>query len=228
MKYILLLALLCLVIFNSYIGSNIIVERFSSDNINIKINIILLGDSSFKNNAFVDSKDSIESLLKHKVERSNVFVFAKDGAKVKDIYNQINNIPFRLNGKNSIIFLSVGGNDILKKNSDVDKIFNNYEKLLNELKGKFNNTKLIIGNLYTPPKMKNIFINDRILYSKINLWNSRINQYIHIQNETSKNNNITLLDLNNILNEPSDFVADYEPSKLGGEKIVNSISYLIP
>ena len=224
MKYILLLALLCLVIFNSYIGSNRIVERFSSDNNNNinNNNIILLGDSSFKNNAFVDTKDSIESLLKDKVERSNVFVFAKDGAKVKDIYNQIDNIPFRLNDKNSIIFLSVGGNDILKKNSDVDKIFNNYEKLLNELKGKFNNTKLIIGNLYTPPKMKNIFINDRILYSKIILWNSKINQYLH------KNNNITLLDLNNILNEPSDFVADYEPSKLGGEKIVNSISYLIP
>ena len=220
MKYILLLALLCLVIFNSYIGSNRIVERFSSDNNNN--NIILLGDSSFKNNAFVDTKDSIESLLKDKVERSNVFVFAKDGAQVKDIYNQIDNITFRLNDKNSIIFLSVGGNDILKKNSDVDKIFNNYEKLLNELKGKFNNTKLIVGNLYTPPKMKNIFINDRILYSKIILWNSKINQYLHIHN------NITLLDLNNILNEPSDFVADYEPSKLGGEKIVNSISYLIP
>ena len=38
-----------------------------------------------------------------------------------------------------------------------------------------------------------------------------------------KNNNISVIDLNILLYEPSDFVSDYEPSEIGGHKIAMAI-----
>ena len=135
--------------------------------------------------------------------------FAKDGAKIKDVYKQIDEIPLNNNNTNTI-FLSVGGNDILEKNSNIDELFSQYEQLLNVVKTKCN--KCVVCNLYLPPKFKK----NKDTYNKIKHWNSKINEYI-------TNNNVFLIPFDSLLYDKTDFVSDYEPSELGGEKIVTAI-----
>jgi hypothetical protein len=226
MKYLIVFVLFCVIIYNAYKHSIINVnEAFNNNNNNNNNNnIILLGDSSLKNNKYV--VNSVESLLRKKINKDNrvnkdnreIMCFAKDGAKIKDVYKQIDNIPLnKANNNNNTIFLSVGGNDILEKNSNIDELFSEYEQLLNVVKTKCN--KCVVCNLYLPAKFKkNIKKND--INNKIKHWNSKINEYI-------TSNNVFLIPFDSLLYDETDFVSDYEPSELGGDKIVNSIVKMI-
>jgi hypothetical protein len=173
------------------------------------LNIILLGDSIFKNNAYVKPVYSVEYLLKQQ-SKANIYCLAKDGANIEAVYKQIAKIPERLNTADSTIFLSVGGNDLLVKNSKVDMISRQYDQLLMTIQRNFPNCKLNILNLYTPPRL-----NNDSLQRKIKQWNNKLQLYVA--------DNIGLISIDTILYEPTDFVADYEPSEIGGLKIVKAL-----
>lgn len=173
------------------------------------LHLILLGDSTFKNNAYVKPLYSVEYLLKQQ-SKANIYCLAKDGANIEAVYKQLAKIPERLNTADSTIFLSVGGNDLLVKNSKVDTISQQYDQLLMTIKQKFPNCKLNILNLYTPPRL-----NNAALQHKIKQWNNKLQLFIV--------DNIKLIRLDTILYETTDFVADYEPSEIGGLKIVKAL-----
>lgn len=180
-------------------------------NINDIKNVILLGDSTLKNNAYVKPTNSIEYLLKQRISKVNIYCLAKDGSNIKSVYKQLVKIPERLNTAETIVFLSVGGNDLLNKTSKVDTCFQEYTQLISAIRNKLNKCKIVLLNLYIPPDFKNNAV------VKIPLWNNKIQLY------TEKNNTIGLVKLDTMLNESSDFVAYYEPSDIGGMKIVKAI-----
>jgi hypothetical protein len=178
-------------------------------------NLILLGDSTLKNNKYVKQINTVEYVLRQKTN-GPVHCLARDGATITDVYNQINDIPTTLNNKDNIIFLSIGGNDILKKTTlDIDALFIQYERLLTKLINLFDKCRIVLLNLYTPPNINKLKKNDSIT-DKITQWNTALNKSLY-------NNNISIIDLHTLLYEPSDFVSGYEPSEVGGHKIAMAI-----
>lgn len=181
-------------------------------------NVILLGDSILKNNNFVKEIDSIEYILRQK-SSNNIYCLAEDGATIEDVYKQIDAIPLALNNDKNIIFLSIGGNNILKnRNIDIDMLFQRYKRLLSELQVKFNKCKIVFFNLYTPPNI-NKLKKDDTLSERIKDWNNALSEF----SDNLKSQNVELINLHSLLYKPTDFVSDYEPSESGGYKIVTAI-----
>lgn len=188
-------------------------KREGLTNIN---NIVLIGDSILNNSNYVNSDKSVFAILKTKT--NNVFNFAKDGATINDCYNQLNNIPIELNKPETYIFISAGGNNILKNNIKLDEstiktLFNDYIDFIKAVRSKFSNAKLNILNLYLPS-------NPRYQSYKpsIDQWNNLINQY---SSKVGEMYNVITLDT--LLTNAKDFVYDIEPSITGSQKIANVI-----
>jgi lysophospholipase L1-like esterase len=183
--------------------------------------IILLGDSILKNNTYVKHGKSVEDLLKEK--QSIVYSFAKDNASIVDIYEQLNQIPTDLNLESTIIFLSVGGNDILATYMDREEtstdalkpMFAAYKKLTKSIQAKMNLSRLVLMNIYYPTNIK---------YSQykpiLQEWNKMVDDY-------AREESIKVVRIENVLVESTDFTVGIEPSETGGVKIVNSMSAYI-
>lgn len=216
--YIFLLSLfiICVSYYNT-LYSNF--ESFYNNN----QSIILLGDSILKNNAYVSNGKSIDDLL---VERSNkkVYCYAKDHSKIVDVYNQIDDIPFNLNGKYTTIFLSAGGNDILthyvdQENDSADisvlkPMFSSYKTLINSIQTKMPNSKLVLLDIYYPDNLEY-----KQYHNIIREWNNMIYSYAG----NYENNIYGVLKISGKLTNSKDFSFGIEPSFFGGEKIVESI-----
>ena len=91
-------------IFESFTGH---IEALTND-----IDIVLIGDSMLENSNYVDKDKTVSSFIK-KTHKKNL-VLAKDESTVNDIELQLNQITDNLNNKNTYVFLSVGGNDLLE------------------------------------------------------------------------------------------------------------------
>ena len=143
------LVLLFAVIFVCLIQASRIQEGLEEYN-----KVVLLGDSIFKNNSYVGEKDSIEYLLKNKIDS---FVLAEDNSTIKDIIPQYKKMPNKHNEPNTYLFVSIGGNDLLNayhySNTDIDnlnefnRIWIKYEKMVFQLKSQTDCT-LVLTDLY--------------------------------------------------------------------------------
>ena len=182
--------------------------------------IILLGDSILKNNSYVKHGKAIEDLLKEK--QPNVYSFAKNSSSIVDIYEQLNQIPTDLNLDSTIIFLSVGGNDILTNYVDKETSVENkdplkpmfiaYKKLIKSIQTKMNLSKLVLITVYYPINMK--FKQYKPILQE---WNKLIDDY-------AREENMEVVHIETMLVEPTDFTLSIEPSETGGVKIVNMLS----
>lgn len=229
MKYIILkiFLLIVFIIFMSYVNVYLRTplndqEPFNSKRDKEEETIILIGDSILKNDLYVNNNSSIE----HLINQNDVTCvnFAQDGAVITDCFYQLEKIPSKLNNKHTTIYLSVGGNDIIDryierktptKNTDaLNKMFQNYKKLVKSIQIKMDLSKLILIDIYYPPET---------FYKKyhgiINKWNNILYKYASEQ----KNNIYEVLKVSEIMNQKRDFVYSIEPSETGGEKIVNLI-----
>jgi hypothetical protein len=177
-----------------------------------KHQIILLGDSVLNNSNYVPLNTSVEDILKTKT--LNVINLSKDGAKIADLQNQLNNIALKYNSVETHIFISAGGNDILNNYSQFDllklnNLFNTYLDFIKTLKNKFNNSKIYILNLYLPPKQY-----FQTYKKSVEKWNEIINMNSTIYK---------VIDLHSLLYQSEDFVFNIEPSEIASEKIANII-----
>jgi len=179
-------------------------------------NIVLIGDSVLNNSNYVSAGKSVVEILKTKTP--NVFNFSKDGATIRDCYEQIDKIPLILNKTNTTVFISAGGNDILNNRTQLNSqkignIFNNYIELLKTVKARLDNANINVLNLYLP-------INPRYQSYKpsIDQWNQLIKDSSSKIGET-----YNVINLDTLLTSPTDFVYDIEPSETGSEKIASSI-----
>ena len=177
--------------------------------------IILIGDSILNNSNYIllEGK-SVPDLIK--AEHSDTYNFAKDEAVITDCNLQIEQIPVTNNTKDTYIFVSAGGNNILNKqnnmtNEMIQTFFQQYSTLIHSLKSKFPNTNIYLLNLYYPldTRFKN-------LYPYIDQWNSLLLDF-------SKKNNLKIIQTNKFMLNKDDFTNAIEPSIIGGQKIANAI-----
>lgn len=230
--YIYVILLLCFIIGVSYLNTylNSKKESFNSklneNNENIRINkpnIVLLGDSILKNNAYVNNGKSIDDLL---AERNNgqIYCYAVDNSKIVDVYSQLDQIPIDLNLKSTTIFLSIGGNDILTYYEDqegdatntsiLNKIFAAYKSLIRSIQTKLPNVNMVLLDIYYPENLRY-----KQYHHIIKEWNQMIYNFA-----ANTNNNIEgVLKISSLLTKQEDFSFAIEPSSVGGEKIVESI-----
>lgn len=212
---------------NIYSDSNVNSNIYSNSNSNSNKTYVLLGDSIIKNNSFVKNGKGIDDILNEKTN-GNSYCYAKNDSTIVDIYSQLDSIPSDLNNKNTIVFLSVGGNDILNNyvNNDVDTkntkvlelIFNTYKKLFKSIQTKMDQTKIVLIDIYYPTSIK--FSQYRPILEE---WNKLISDFVSSFNSNNNSNNLQVLNISNILIESTDFTLNIEPSETGGEKIANNI-----
>lgn len=184
------------------------------ENLNQRHKIVLLGDSILENSNYVENYFSVESKIKEK--HGNVFNLAQDNATIDDLKIQVNRLQQKKLNKDDVIFISIGGNDILnqyrfrKKNniSYLNDIFERYKSTISKIKNQFTN-KIIIINIYSPPNVKDY-------HYLIKLWNSK-------QKKFSQENNIKVVDINSIFNHKRLFVKNIEPSNDGSRILANAI-----
>ena len=121
------------------------------------------------------------------------------------------NISLDLNNKNTWIFVSMGGNNLLelcKKNPKLPmtNIQDEYKECILELQKKYDKTHIVLLNLYYPANpLYSIF------YPQIKTWNSFLDTL-----------NFPVLSLD-FLKEDDDFIDSIEPSVKGGKLIVEHI-----
>jgi len=216
MYFIILLLLLIMIIFSQ----KQIIEYFE----NKSKNIFLIGDSILQNKLYANP--SIEDYLYDEVEKDKIFFFAEDNTTISSCSSQITQMNINYNNENSIVFISVGGNDILNKIVYTDnptiEILNNiitdYTFFIKSLFLRMNSLKksnIILLNIYYPT---NSYFHK--FYSYIDQWNKFINDF-------AEKNNYKVLDLTKFMIDKDDFSFSIEPSTIGGKKISNHIiSYL--
>jgi len=198
-------------------------ESFESRQNNMNYNIILLGDSILKNNSYVQHGKAIDDLLKER-NIGEIHSLAINNSLIYDVYSQISSISSELNNNKTYIFLSAGGNDILKnfvenepaeeKEHILNIIFKAYKNLVKSIQIKMNNANLILIDIYYPSNIK---------YSQhhpiIEKWNKMLEDF-----KNNKENNIyDVLNSSKILMFADDFTFDIEPSSLGGKKLVDEM-----
>ena len=185
--------------------------------------LILLGDSTLKNNAYVATGMAIEDILQNKTI-GNTFSYAKDFSVIQSVYKQLDQIPNTMNGKYTSICLSIGGNDIINAYkydnvslNDLDHIgvvFKEYEKLVRVIQAKMNLSRIFLVDAYYPVD---------ITYSRytnvLTEWNSKIYNFANIQ----KNNISGVVMISEIVTTSDDIVHKIEPSITGGDDIANQI-----
>jgi len=183
--------------------------------------VILLGDSIFKNNAYVPYGSSIEAQLKNRLPDKELLCLAQDNSSIMDVYKQVEQIPEEYKNSNTIIFLSIGGNDILQNYvydyNDLDNMellnigFKEYKKLIQTIHREIPNAKLVVVDIYYPDKSR-----FKEFYPVIKEWNKLIYEY-------AKTQNIGVIKISSTLKGADDFSFAIEPSSIGGNKIVNEL-----
>jgi lysophospholipase L1-like esterase len=211
----------CILFAVSYYNTitNSIIESFNAE----KQKIILLGDSIFKNDAYVSDGQSVDEILKNRTN-GKTLCLAADHSKIVDVYEQIGNIPDSLNTNLTTVFLSVGGNDILthyvdKENDNTDTsilsvMLSSYKKVMQNIRDKLPKANIVVLDIYYPENMKY-----KQYHSIINEWNTMLYNYAG----ESKNRINGVFKISNILTQPEDFSFGIEPSAIGSKKMVESI-----
>lgn len=177
--------------------------------------LILMGDSIFKNDVYVNDGNSVGENLQS--VHGNVIVLAEDNAIIDDIEKQTSLIPNNAKKQNTKIVVSVGGNDLLNKYnfndvnnlSHVDTIFNQYTSSINNLKNKYD-CEIILCNIYYPRSESVVRY-----YDIIDLWNSKIKNY-------AKVNNLKVIKLDENVDKEEYFTNEIEPSGKGS-KIISDV-----
>ena len=188
--------------------------------------VFLLGDSILNNSSYVSHGKSVKDLLKQQLLPLSISVssLAKDGATIQDVLqNQLPIIHSQeyLNDSSTILFLSVGGNDILnyfiqsQQNANISStlflqtIFHQYKILIQTIQKRMNRARLVLLDIYFPQHSTEFL-------SILQDWN----QFL-VRICSSSSSSCSVLPIHKILKEPGDFVQEIEPSEKGGEKITD-------
>jgi hypothetical protein len=183
---------------------------------------ILLGDSILKNDAYVSNGKSVANLVAER--NQNIYCFAEDDSKIVDVYSQIDKIPHEFDSPNTLIFLSVGGNDILshyvdqnqdiKNTSVLNPMFSVYKNLIKSIQKRMPQSKIILFDIYYP---------DNLTYKQYHFIIKEWNNMIYDFAENPKNKIYGVIRISSYLTQNEDFSFGIEPSSSGGQKIADLI-----
>lgn len=216
--YLYIFGLICFIVALAYWNTLHFKEGFNPNS----QYFILLGDSILNNEIYVAKGKSVNQLLyDHTNERTTNL--AVNDATIPDVYDQISKIPDKLksSSKDTTIFLSIGGNDILNQATDNDKgkidskvintIFAAYKPLIKSIQTIMPDAQIIPLDIYYPDNIKY-----KQFHNSIREWNDKLYEF-------TKQNHMGVLRVSDILTKPEDFTLNIEPSDIGGKKLVDSI-----
>lgn len=214
-----LFILVTVVLFNYWLSSTKhFYEAFNNET--VETNIVLIGDSILNNFVYVFENESVPELIKREIKGSvnkrTMYNFAKDGATIQDCYSQLKNMDEHEFHKNTHIYVSAGGNDILNSRDNissefVENLFEKYSRLITAIKKQFPDANIVSLNLYYPLKPSY-----KIFHPVITQWNQLLDD-----NRVTKG--YSILKLDDVIVGEEDIVYDVEPSLQGGQKIANAI-----
>jgi hypothetical protein len=181
-------------------------------------NIFLIGDSVLNNSNYVGFNETVESYLKEISGVGHIYNLAQDDATITSCYTQLEKIPTEFNTTNTYIFISAGGNNLLKEKTNLDtnivtKLFNDYWNFIHSVKIKLPNAHIIILNMYLPYGSRY-----QSYKSSVEEWNSLI-----VANMDKDGIAYNIIDLYKALKSAEDFVYDIEPSPTASKKIAGAI-----
>ena len=214
-QILIIIGLLLIIVYNSSVSR---IEYF--DNNNKSIPIILLGDSILNNNSYVKNGYAVDELLIKMCSTNpniNIVNYAREDSTISDVYTQLTHLDDIDYNLEYIIFLSVGGNNILENYNDVNSILENYKKLIDTIKTKLPASKLFVLNLYYTYDVKYVKLNHIV-----DKWNLLLYNYVAYSSLISG-----IVDINKLITSPKDLTFKIEPSELGGEKIASKIKDII-
>ena len=181
--------------------------------------IVFLGDSILKNNSYVSPGKSVGDLITQQINNtSSLYNYAEDDSMIHHVYQQLDLIPEYMNQPSTTVFLSVGGNDIIhdyikqerdpKDTSLLKSKFKNYRTLVETIKEKMDQSKMVVLDLYYPrhPSFQNYI-------PLIREWNTLL---YHESGEK-------VVPISDYVKDPNDFVYTIEPSETGAKKIVKAL-----
>jgi len=181
------------------------------------VDVVLIGDSMLENSNYVKHTVGLHIKKTHK----KTTILAKDDSVVGDIKSQLVNIPKKFNNKNTYVFLSVGGNDLLEiykyqngnidDYSHIDEVFVKYKKLVNFIKKKYK-FNIVLLNIYFPKDAMYVKF-----HKIIETWNKKLLKF-------SEKNSFKFLDVSKILYKKNHFTNGIEPSIIGSKILANSIT----
>lgn len=217
--YLYIFGLVVFIIGISYyntLNASFYTEQFNNNSIR---NYILMGDSILNNLSYVPAGKNISALLKKKTPDGHVMNLAKNDATIPQIppqIDQLRELPEKQNDSNTLIFLSVGGNDMLasyenNEKPDFDHMIEEYNKLVESIKIVAPKAKLYLLDLYFPRNKEN-----EKFWPVITEWNNKLTKY-------AMNNNVSIFKVSSILTESDDFTNKVEPSAIGGQKMVDEM-----
>jgi hypothetical protein len=203
-----------MMIFFTLVNSGVF--TYFHEGFNKKNHIVLMGDSMFDNKNYVYYNETVS---KHLMEyHYNTINVAKDGAVISDLKKQLKKIPKKMQNKDNLLFISIGGNNILNAYSlkednfgdvtIIKDIFDHYKTIIDKI---ILTTKMsvILLDLYYPPKKEEYF-------KLIDWWNMYLKQF-------ANERNLPILEVSEILNKGDNFVNDIEPSNKGGKILSKAI-----
>lgn len=207
--------------------------------------IVLLGDSIFDNNSYVnfgelDVPGQLRSLVGHNCKVTNLAV---DGHLIRHVKNQLNNLPSDV----THIFVSIGGNDGLGHLSIFHTPVNTIGESLQQMyrigenfKKSYSEMVDLVLTYDLPTTFCSIYYPrfdartlDRVQGYMSVLSNGREIQEMVMAAETVFNDIITyeifkrkipLIDLRVLCDDDKDFANPIEPSCIGGMKIAKTIN----
>ena len=192
-------------------------EGFNSE----KQTIVLLGDSIFKNDQYVSHGKSVNQLLSERTNGKTICL-AKNDAKIANVYDQVKQIEPYLNSTTTIIFLSIGGNDILSHaqnnnngdNKFLSTVFEEYKSVVKSIQIQLPKANIVLFDIYYPDNLKY-----KQYHPIIREWNDMVQTFAR----DPENRIRGVFKISSILTTPEDFTLEIEPSDVGGQKIVDTI-----
>ena len=197
-----------------YLQTNTLIEQYTNQP-NI---IILIGDSILENKNY-SNKSLVEHIEQITNEDDMIICMAEDNNTIQNVIDyQLSELNVN-NSRNTYIFVSAGGNDILQKivyrsrtdPTTLDNIMKEYDNLVKIITNMMNQSNIILLTLYYPPSA---FY--RKFDSFIREWN------INIKN-CAKKYDCRVLDLSEFMTTSKDFSHSIEPSDIGGKKMADNM-----
>ena len=190
--------------------------------------IVLLGDSIFDNAPYVGPtvKPIIDYLNEYIGEDNRATLLAEDGATISDVTRQAEEVP-----KDAThIFLSIGGNNILKYSSFLEETGTSVMEVLNrlyEIRESFEREYFVlleelkdIGIPITVCTIYNCSFEGEERQRAVEVALAPFNDAII---RCAYWLSVSYIELRDVCTETSDYVSNIEPSDSGGRKIANKL-----
>ena len=190
------------------------------------MHIVLLGDSIFDNASYVSEGESVSELLSVKLPEAKISLAAIDGDVTTDVFSQLEKSPKEATNA----FLSCGGNDALLSISILGAEAKSVKEALLILHGS--REKFRANYVAMLDAVLNVYPNVVVctIYNKVPGLSESEETALALYNEVIleelSRRSVPVIDLRIKCTDTRDYseISPIEPSKYGGEKIVNEIA----